>query len=312
MPRPPGDVRERARGRTRVPARHLPWTAARVLARRDRVRCCRHVRRLRAVADLRGRDLLGRIRARALDRGRAARGAGGAADGRGGRLYGADTGLRARHPHHAAVGDHPVALLARGRRGPPGILAAARDRGRAVVAHDLCRADPGRIARVVYASEQARAVGSELIRSAHRSRGRRHRDGPASDLARGFGRRPAAGSASLAHARSRGRQSGGMAAANRNDLCGARGSHRAGGAGGRLAVAPPRARACDRAPRRSIRSRANSSTFLRSRRLSPARSRPCFWDGRGRSAALHRWSFCPASWWSWPPATPSSSTASAS
>ncbi len=66
-----------------------------------------------------------------LDRRRAARGARGVADGGRCRLHGADAGLRAGDPHHAAVGDHPVALLAGGGRGPAGLLAAAGDRDRA-------------------------------------------------------------------------------------------------------------------------------------------------------------------------------------
>ena len=79
------------------------------------------------------------------------------------RLHGADAGLRAGHPHHAAVGDHPAALLARGRRRPAGLLAAARGRDRAAAAHDLCRADPGRAARAVHAGEQARARRAQLV-----------------------------------------------------------------------------------------------------------------------------------------------------
>ena len=74
----------RAGGRTRIPARHLSRPAARLLARRARLRSRRPqpVRRLSALAGLRGRHLLGGVRARPLDRRRAARGAGGAADGR--------------------------------------------------------------------------------------------------------------------------------------------------------------------------------------------------------------------------------------
>ena len=106
-----------------------------------------------AFAGLHRRHLLGGVRARPGDRRGAARGAGGAADGGRLRLRGADAGLRAGHPHHAAVGDHPAALLAGGRRGQAGILAGARHRDRSLAADHLCGADAGRPAGAVHARQ---------------------------------------------------------------------------------------------------------------------------------------------------------------
>ena len=62
-----GAARRAAAGagdRARIPARHRFRSAAGVLARRDRVSRCRHVRRLSAVADLHRRHLLGGAGAR--------------------------------------------------------------------------------------------------------------------------------------------------------------------------------------------------------------------------------------------------------
>ncbi len=65
------------------------------------------------------------VRARPFDRRRAARGAGGAADGRHLVLHGADAGFRSGHADHGAVGGHPAALLARGERGQARLLGRA-------------------------------------------------------------------------------------------------------------------------------------------------------------------------------------------
>ncbi len=210
----------RARGRTRVPARHLSRPAARVLARRAGFRAERPKprRRLRAVPDLHRGHLLGGVRARALDRRRPARGSGGAADGRHRRLHGADAGFRAGHSHHAVVGDHSPALLARSGRAPARLLAPARGRDRAAAAHDLCRTDPGRIAGAVHAGQQAGARRPQLLRRGDCGGGRRDRDGAASDLACRFGRGADAGAGTAAHSRSGGRQSAGLAAPDRIDL----------------------------------------------------------------------------------------------
>src|SRR5438034_616423 len=71
--------------------------------------------------------------------------------------------MRAGRPHHAAVGDHPAALLARRGRGPAGLLAAAGHRDRAAFAHDLCRVDPSRLARAVHGCKPPRACGAQVL-----------------------------------------------------------------------------------------------------------------------------------------------------
>src|SRR6516225_1994216 len=71
--------------------------------------------------------------------------------------------LRAGDPDHAAVGDHPVALLAGGGRAPAGLLAAAGDRNRPASTHHLCGPHPGRIARAVHVCEPACALRAELL-----------------------------------------------------------------------------------------------------------------------------------------------------
>ena len=101
-----------------------------------------HVRRLSALAGLRRRHLLGGVRARPFHRRRAARGAGGAADGRHRRVHGADAGIRAGHSRHAALGADAAALLACGRRAATRIYWVAIGVGGGLAAaHHLCRAD---------------------------------------------------------------------------------------------------------------------------------------------------------------------------
>ncbi len=228
-----------ARGRPRIPARHLSGSSARLLARRDRLRCRRtqRGRRLPALADLRDRDLLGGVRARTLNRRGATRGARGASHGGHRRLHGADPGFRARHSDHAALGAHPAALLARGGRGSAGVLAPACDRDRPAAAHYLCGPDPGRVAGAVHALQCARADRPELIRSADRGPRRHGRHGTTPDLARGLGRRAAADARASARAGSGDGQSRRLAAADRIDLRRPCRPHRAGRVGGRMAVA---------------------------------------------------------------------------
>jgi hypothetical protein len=145
----------------------------------------------------------------------------GAADGRGRRLYGAHAGLRAGHPHHAAVGDHPVALWRAVGEGRGLLAAAAIEVGLLLLTTYVGLILVGLLVLFTLLNKRARSALNSydpliaaVVAASY---------GSASDLGRGFGRRPAADSASLAHARSRGRQSGGMAAANRIDLRGARG-----------------------------------------------------------------------------------------
>ena len=92
--------------------------AARLLARRDCVSHRRAVRRLCAGADLRGHDLLVRVRARPRHRRSGACGDGGAADGRHFAVHGAVAGFRSADPGHGAVGGGAVALLAGGDARP--------------------------------------------------------------------------------------------------------------------------------------------------------------------------------------------------
>ena len=122
----------------------------------------------------------------------AARGAGGAADGRHLGVHGADARLRPGHAHHGAVGRHPAALLAGGERGQARLLGRAVGGDRPPVPHHLCRAVAVRRARAVHRRQQARPRGDVFDRSVAREPRRRRRAVPASALA---ARRPARGSA---------------------------------------------------------------------------------------------------------------------
>ena len=106
-----------SRHRPRIPLRQRCRTAARLLARRNRVSHRRPVRRLCAGADLRGRDLLVRLRARPRHRRTGACGAGGAADGRHFAVHGAVAGFRPADFDHGVVGGGAAALLASGSAG---------------------------------------------------------------------------------------------------------------------------------------------------------------------------------------------------
>ena len=60
-------------------------------------------------------------------------------------LHGADARVRAVHPRHADLGDHPAALLARGRRTAPRLLGRGRRRDRPAAADDLFGPAAGRV-----------------------------------------------------------------------------------------------------------------------------------------------------------------------
>ncbi len=298
---------ERARGRPRIPARHLSWAAACVLARRACIRSRRpqRGRRLPALAGLHRCHLLGGIPARPLDRRRPTCRARGPAHGRHRRLHRADAGFRAGDPHHAAVGDHPAALLARGRRGAARLLAGAGGRGRPAAAHDLCRPHPGRSAGAVHAREPAGAGLAQILRSPDRGRGRAGGHVPAPHLARRFRRRDRSGAGAHARARGGDRQFLRLDAPARPPPCGACRAPRAGRAGGGLAVAGARARARDRAARDRafctaihlfLRDRAGLRGHAggrADRRLGPGRRHRAAGDpvgarGRGRRGRRHQ------------------------
>ena len=90
------------------------------------------------------------------------------------------------------------------------------------------------------AREPGGARPAQVLRPADRRPRRRHRHGPAPDLAGRFGCRAHTGAHAPAHARGGVRQSARMAAADRIDPGGACRPHRAGGAGGGMAVAATR------------------------------------------------------------------------
>ena len=156
--------------RARISVRHRIRSAARVLARGDRVSPGRHDRRLFSFADLHCRHLLGGVCARPRHRRHAARGDGGDADGRHRGVLGADAGVRARDPRHAAVGADAAALLDGCAARSMDLLGRARPGGGPVAAHHIRRADPGGAAADLHGVDQVRPRPDRDRRSLDRRR----------------------------------------------------------------------------------------------------------------------------------------------
>ena len=111
----------------------------------------------RALAGLRGRDLLGGVRARPPHARLGARRDGDPADGRHQRVHGADARVRPDGAGDAADRGGAAVLLSRARRQPASRLGALRCRARAADPHDLYRAHPARADRAVHGRDRARA-----------------------------------------------------------------------------------------------------------------------------------------------------------
>ena len=163
-----GRTRAGTRSRSRISAPRRFRSAARLLARRDYVSCGRPVRRLCAVADLRDRDLLVRVRARPFNHRRDACRHGGATDGRHFRIRGADAQFRPADPCDGALGRDAAVLLARGRGRAAPLLVRARRCGGASPHHHQRRLDPDCRARLVHRAERARTRGGRRRRTLDR------------------------------------------------------------------------------------------------------------------------------------------------
>ena len=181
-------ARATARGRPWVPAHRRFWAAARLLARGDRVSRGRPVRCLCAVADLRDRDLLVRVRARPRDRRPHPRGHGGAADGRHSGVHGTDAKFRSAYPCHGVLGSGAAVLLAGRDRRAAAVMVPAWRRGCAPPAHQRRRPDPAGDAGSFHGAERQRARGTASDRSMDRLGRTCCRAGRPSLLAQGRGR----------------------------------------------------------------------------------------------------------------------------
>ena len=254
----------------------------------------------------------GGVRARPLDRRRAACGDGGAADGRHLGVCGADAGLRPGHADHGAVVGHPAALLARGERRQARLLGRAGGGDRPPVPDHLCRAAAARRAGAVHRRQQARPRRDALDRSVAREPCCPCRLISASAVAVGDRRWADDAADAAAFAGSGDREFQCLAAPDRihpRRPCRARG---AGVGGGRLAVDAARAVAGDRA--RAGRAVCATVHHLFRDRAGARRDHR---RGAGRLAVAgrrrsRRWSCFPV-WRSWcSPATASSSATSTS
>ena len=224
-------------------------------------------------------------------------------------LHGADARLRPGHSDHAAVGADPAALLAGGRRGPARYwLALAVEIGLLLLTTYVGLILVGLLVLFTFANPRTRAV----LRS-HDPLDRSHRRGASCCCPHLSGSRMRARAcmpvlAALADA---GSSSSGISSRG----CGRSALILAAHAGLVVLVAlvagwpwprhDPGAR--DRAPPVDPFARQFVYFFALVPAFAGTLVGRASGDGRGRSAASRRSSFCPASRWSWRPATPSSS-----
>ncbi len=175
-----GRRRRSACGRPPIPFRQRSRTAARLLARRDRLQGGgrQRRRRLSARANLRRHRLLGGVFPRAADRRREP------GDTRRSPAYrrydidGGDAGFRAGRRGGPALGAGAALLLAGGRRRAQGLLVRAGDRRRPVIAHRLYGARSRRAADRVHAAQRTRSRAVGKLRAVGRRP--RHRADPVS------------------------------------------------------------------------------------------------------------------------------------
>src|SRR5262249_52210087 len=154
-----------SRHRPRTPARQRRWSAARLLAWRNRVSHRRVVRRVPAVADLRGCHVLVRVRTRPRVARADARGHCRALDDRHRAIDGADPRFWADDLGHGAVGGDALALLASIHAGQQTLVVCRGHRGGAHVSDHRCGADPPGHSGRVHGADRARTCRAAIDRT---------------------------------------------------------------------------------------------------------------------------------------------------